>query len=158
MAMHAMDVEAAKGHAMCLEELGRLQEALEEWMKVFAKTGEASVAEAIAKVMKRMGGETRKRQDPLESQGSQRSQGSSVGKAVGDFKYDERYGALKTEYEDCCDILGVRITDSLEVVKKRFHVLARRYHPDRNADEETTKRFLEIRKAYEYIVANYSAS
>ena len=65
--------------------------------------------------------------------------------------YDRRFGALKTEYEECCDILGVKITDSKEKIRKRFKTLALQYHPDKNGSEEALRKFIEIRKAYEYL-------
>ena len=151
MAMHAMDVTAMKGHAKCLEKLGRLEEAVEEWMKVFGETGETSVAETISRVTKRLREETKERRGLFNSW-------RSGEEAKTEFKYDDRYGALKTEYEICCDKLGVKITDSLEEVKKRFYALALQCHPDKNANAEAQKQFIEIRKAYEYIVANYSES
>lgn len=151
MANHAMDLTAMKGHARCLEGMGRWEEAVEEWMKVFGETGETSVAENIARVTKRLKEETKERRGFFGSwRGGE--------EAKSDFKYDDRYGALKTEYEICCDKLGVKITDSLEEVKRQFHALALQCHPDKNADAEAQKRFIEIRKAYEYIVANYSTS
>ena len=65
--------------------------------------------------------------------------------------YDRRFGALKTEYEECCDLLGVKITDSKEKIRKRFKTLALQYHPDKNGSEEALRKFIEIRKAYEYL-------
>lgn len=142
-------VAARKEHAKSLEEAGKLEEALEEWMKVFGETEETSVAETIARLTKRLREETKERRG-LFGRWHVREESKS------EFKYDDRYGALKTEYEVCCDKLGVKITDSLEEVKKRFHALALQCHPDKNADAEAQERFIEIRKAYEYIVANYS--
>ena len=65
--------------------------------------------------------------------------------------YDRSFGALKTEYEECCDLLGVKITDSKEKIRKRFKTLALQYHPDKNGSEEALRKFIEIRKAYEYL-------
>ena len=73
-----------------------------------------------------------------------------------EYQYDHGFGTLKTKYEDCCDCLGVKITDSLDEVKKRFRALALQYHPDKNPGAEAQNRFVEIRKAYEYICDNYS--
>ena len=93
-------------------------------MKVFGETEETSVAETIARLTKRLREETKKRRG-LFGRWHVREESKS------EFKYDDRYGALKTEYEICCDKLGVKITDSLEEVKKRFHALALQCHPDK---------------------------
>lgn len=71
------------------------------------------------------------------------------------FQYDVAYGTIKTEYEEACDVLGVSTSDSLEEVRKRFHALALQCHPDKNPDEGSQERFIALRKAYEYIVANH---
>ena len=75
---------------------------------------------------------------------------------VPEFRYDHGFGTLKTKYEDCCDCLGVKITDSLDEIKKKFRSLALQYHPDKNPGVDAQNRFVEIRKAYEYICDNYS--
>ena len=71
---------------------------------------------------------------------------------MNDIQYDSSYGALKTKYEECCDSLGVKITDSPEVIRKQFKMLALQYHPDKNHDSDAEEKFIEIRKAYEYII------
>ena len=76
----------------------------------------------------------------------------NTGKDIG---YDSKYGALKTEYEECCDLLGVKITDSLETIRKRFKALALQYHPDKNRSEDAERKFIEIRKAYEYLKSHF---
>lgn len=73
---------------------------------------------------------------------------NEYGKGIG---YDMKYGSLKTEYEECCDLLGVKITDSIETIRKRFKTLALQYHPDKNRNEDAERKFIEIRKAYEYL-------
>lgn len=53
-------------------------------------------------------------------------------------------------------ILGVKVTDSMEVIKKAYRKLAKLHHPDRfvkNGPQQVKlaqERFLEIQKAYEY--------
>lgn len=46
-------------------------------------------------------------------------------------------------------ILGVTEEDSLDVIKKRYRVLAMRNHPDRGGDSTV---FSEIKQAYEAIM------
>ena len=72
------------------------------------------------------------------------------------FQYDVQCGRIKTEYEEACERLGVSVKDSVEEVRKRFHALALQYHPDKNPSKEAQDRFIELRKAYEYILQHHS--
>ena len=47
------------------------------------------------------------------------------------------------------DVLGVQPGASDAEIKKKYHKLAKEYHPDKaNGDEEKEKQFLKIQEAY----------
>jgi DnaJ-class molecular chaperone len=50
---------------------------------------------------------------------------------------------------DAYDILGVAPSSGHEAIKRAFRRLARRFHPDVNADPRAQERFMRIRAAYE---------
>lgn len=50
------------------------------------------------------------------------------------------------------DILGVNEEAQENVIKQRFREMAKRYHPDRNADPEAHQLFIEISEAYETLI------
>lgn len=52
---------------------------------------------------------------------------------------------------DPYDILGVSKDADDQDIKKAFRNLSLKYHPDRNQDEDTTKKFQEINEAYDKI-------
>ena len=63
--------------------------------------------------------------------------------------------ALKVhkKLQDALDFLEVRLPCTISEVKKKYKLLAKRYHPDVNGgDKEATKRFLKLQKAYEEII------
>src|ERR1044072_8647311 len=49
------------------------------------------------------------------------------------------------------DILGVSETATLEEIKKAYHKLALKWHPDRNKSPDATKKMQEISKAFEIL-------
>ncbi|KAJ3695843.1 hypothetical protein LUZ60_001220 [Juncus effusus] len=54
--------------------------------------------------------------------------------------------------KDYYEILGVSKDSSQDEIKKAFHALAKKYHPDTNKNNEASKRkFQEIRNAYEVL-------
>ncbi|CAH9129890.1 unnamed protein product [Cuscuta epithymum] len=59
-------------------------------------------------------------------------------------------GVCHSMEKDYYDLLGVSKGASPEEIKKAFHVLAKKYHPDANKNNPSAKRkFVEIRDAYE---------
>ena len=54
---------------------------------------------------------------------------------------------MKSPYE----ILNIHKNSTEEEVKKAYHDLARKYHPDKNSDPDAEERFKEIKYAYETI-------
>ena len=54
--------------------------------------------------------------------------------------------------KDYYEILGVSETSSKDEIKKAFRSLAKKYHPDRNGnDENAIKKFQEVNEAYEVL-------
>ncbi|MBZ0314283.1 J domain-containing protein [Clostridium butyricum] len=54
--------------------------------------------------------------------------------------------------KDYYKILGVSETSSKDEIKKAFRSLAKKYHPDRNGnDENAIKKFQEVNEAYEVL-------
>jgi len=55
--------------------------------------------------------------------------------------------------KDAYVLLGVSASDDLETIKKAYRLLARRYHPDTNQDDDdTTRSMQQINVAYEMIL------
>ena len=52
--------------------------------------------------------------------------------------------------EKALEILEIEEADE-ETIKKAYRLLALRYHPDKNADEDATTKFQEIHEAYTYL-------
>ena len=56
--------------------------------------------------------------------------------------------------QDCYQILGVKRSCTLEEVRRRYRLLARRHHPDHNpGDPEAAARFRQVAEAFEAILA-----
>lgn len=64
---------------------------------------------------------------------------------------------MDTKFESSCKILDIEYTCLSELtkkyIKKKFHYMALRYHPDKIGNTiESTKKFQEIREAYDYLI------
>ena len=131
-----------KARAECFLSMGDREKAINDLERYVEITGDLKTKEMISE---------------LKSVGSSWGYSNSFknGNNGKDIGYDSKYGALKTEYEECCDLLGVKITDSLETIRKRFKALALQYHPDKNPSEDAERKFIEIRKAYEYLKSHF---
>ncbi|CAK7347209.1 unnamed protein product [Dovyalis caffra] len=65
-------------------------------------------------------------------------------------RYIHASGSCNAKERNYYEILGVSENASREDIKKAFHLLAKKYHPDANTNSPTAKRkFQEIREAYE---------
>ena len=49
------------------------------------------------------------------------------------------------------DVLGLAPEATIEDIKKKYKILAIKYHPDKNPDKNETEKFLKITKAYEIL-------
>ena len=49
-------------------------------------------------------------------------------------------------------ILGLTGTENDAEVKRKYRELAKKHHPDKNKDENSTRKFQEIKAAYENII------
>ena len=60
---------------------------------------------------------------------------------------------MNEEFEDYYGALGVTCEANEQEIKRAYHKLILRYHPDKNRDniEECTQRFREIQTAYEIL-------
>jgi len=54
--------------------------------------------------------------------------------------------------DQCCRILKVSENISKEELKKKFKRLTLKYHPDRNKEEGSTEKFIQIKDAYEELI------
>ena len=59
--------------------------------------------------------------------------------------------SLSNAKKDYYKVLEVEKTASQKDIKKAFRTLALKYHPDKNPDEDTSKKFREIAEAYEVL-------
>lgn len=56
------------------------------------------------------------------------------------------------------DILGVSADAGIAEIKKAYRLLAKKYHPDLNAEPGARLRFLEVHEAYEYLLDEHRRS
>lgn len=56
--------------------------------------------------------------------------------------------------QQACYYLGVREDASQEEIKKAYHIMAKRFHPDANPNADTREYYIRIQKAYEYLMQN----
>lgn len=62
------------------------------------------------------------------------------------------------DYKHACEILYLDETKKhdFQTIKKSYHALALRYHPDKNKDEDAENIFKEVNEAYQFISKNKS--
>lgn len=60
------------------------------------------------------------------------------------------------KYENAIQILELNKYDydiDIDIIKKQYRSLALLYHPDKNSDKGSTKKFQEIKEAYDYLIS-----
>lgn len=82
--------------------------------------------------------------------------GKPVDYALTRVRFGNRYihatGFCSSNQRDYYEILGISKNASRDEIKKAFHALAKKYHPDANKNNASAKRkFQEIREAYEIL-------
>lgn len=59
------------------------------------------------------------------------------------------------QYNDACMCLGIENTDlysfTYDQLKRQYRMMALKYHPDKNKDENASQKFQEVQNAYEYL-------
>jgi len=61
-------------------------------------------------------------------------------------------------YENACNILNIGTNENInsEIIKKKYRILALKYHPDKNKSEDASNKFIEIQESYEYLLQYYN--
>ena len=61
-------------------------------------------------------------------------------------------------YEKACNILNICNDETInsDIIKKRYRILALKYHPDKNKSDEASNKFIEIQESYEYLLEYYN--
>ena len=55
-------------------------------------------------------------------------------------------------YTNYLSVLGLQVGSSDEQITKAYRKLAQKYHPDRNKDPNASSKFIEVRRAYEFLL------
>lgn len=56
--------------------------------------------------------------------------------------------------QEACRYLGVKEDAAQDEIKRAYHIMAKRYHPDENPNIDTREYYIKIQKAYEYLIQN----
>ncbi|CAN6458024.1 unnamed protein product [Victoria cruziana] len=59
--------------------------------------------------------------------------------------------SIYCDEDDCYDLLGVTQSATASEIKKAYYKLSLKYHPDKNPDPESRKKFIKIANAYEIL-------
>tara|TARA_B110000967_G_scaffold209837_2_gene268006 strand:+ start:6462 stop:7349 length:888 start_codon:yes stop_codon:yes gene_type:complete len=61
-------------------------------------------------------------------------------------------------YEKACNILNIIDDENMnsDIIKKKYRILALKYHPDKNNSHEASDKFIEIQESYEYLLEYYN--
>ena len=61
-------------------------------------------------------------------------------------------------YEKACNILNIIDDENMnsDIIKKKYRILALKYHPDKNNSDEASDKFIEIQESYEYLLEYYN--
>ncbi|TCK92754.1 DnaJ-like protein [Natranaerovirga hydrolytica] len=62
---------------------------------------------------------------------------------------------FKSQYEKCCDVLGVSYEANKNEIKLAYRKKAKMYHPDMNSSQDTTEMFQKINDAYEFLTEDH---
>ena len=68
-----------------------------------------------------------------------------------EYKPPPRYNIKKTERQKAFEILGLQENCDEKIIKKTYHKLALRWHPDKNNTSHAEVMFKKINKAYELV-------
>jgi len=57
-------------------------------------------------------------------------------------------------YNEACKNLEIDLSEEIttEILKKKYRLLALKYHPDKNPDKDTVSKFQDIQESYEYLM------
>lgn len=61
-------------------------------------------------------------------------------------------------YENACNNLNIKNNENInsDLIKKKYRILALKYHPDKNKSEDASNKFIEIQESYEYLLRHYN--
>lgn len=73
--------------------------------------------------------------------------------------YAQKQNSKELSLENACDVLGVKVTDDMKIIKKKYRDLVKKNHPDiitgqgasQSIIDEATEKLQEINAAYEII-------
>lgn len=122
----------------------------------FVFTGEDAEirVQGIVRWVRHVGGLRKRTEAGVEFVGLRASQSEALRKyaVVGDLEEpDTGLDQVRIEYPDLYAIMGVSPFASFDEIRRSYHKLVRRWHPDVCDDEEAEERMSEIHKAYKVL-------